>query len=123
MSTKTAIFTATIRVVTDPPDATGFYWFKIPKRLVHAAREKQFRFFMSAKAERHGPFQSAEECDAAQMNCDLRSSLVLAVLSRTLRGGLPLPDHRLRGLEAYRCATSAHPAACAPLQATKPRCQ
>jgi len=64
MSTK-PIFTTTIRIVSDAT-SSGFYWFKIPKRLVHASRERQLNFFLSAKAERYGPFKTEEDCDAAQ---------------------------------------------------------
>jgi hypothetical protein len=61
------IFTETVHVVaTKHPELTGWYWFKIPKKLASASLERKRKLFESAKTEKYGPFETEEECHAAQ---------------------------------------------------------
>jgi hypothetical protein len=61
------IFTETLHIQTDHPSLSGWYWFKIPKRLASGSLERKLNFFQSAKAEKYGPFATEEECHAAQL--------------------------------------------------------
>jgi len=64
--TRKVFFTETIRIVTDYASSTGWYWVKMPERLLNASNKKKLKFFVSAKAERHGPFKTEDECLAEQ---------------------------------------------------------
>ncbi len=60
------IYSKTVYATTAHSETTGWYWFTVPERLVNAPNKRVLKFFMSAKAERHGPFETADECDAHQ---------------------------------------------------------
>jgi hypothetical protein len=65
MTTRTTIYCETVHITADDPAWTGWYWFQIPARLLNAPVKKKLKFFRD-KAERHGPFQTAEVCNADQ---------------------------------------------------------